>query len=538
MENNCDPEEYYMNSIEYITAKILCQFSEEEKKHMKCILTVTFLTGILSYFLLMVDGYVCPDGLIEGQYYYFSEDWALANGRWATRYLNLLIGHNVVMPSIVVLLYCLFLSISTFLITKIFHINKTIHLVLISAFMIASPVVIGQLTYTYMALCYVVAFLGSVSYCFLVRKKGKICWLSGILLLAISLGLYQSYLGAAALLILLITIYDLLQGKSIKEAGIQLFQYGITGALACVLDVIEFKAEIRLRHTFESDRSAAFDVKLIFTSLKESIRNAYVRFFDYFKDPMLDRNHFYTALGICAFLLLFFLLIRLCRKQEYAKAGIVLLCIISIPAAANVIGIFIPYNDIVFLMRYHYVLVVPFLFALLEMTDFKNLRTITEWILCLCVFALVSSYVLSANATFECFRISYRIIEKQTDRIIDDIYELPEYMPNETTIIFAGFPSDSTAREKIGIYDYAIALPSNIAYWEDWNGILSCRIQYLRNYYGIEAGDLTKEEYKTVIDSKEFDNMPLWPQKGSVDMINGAVVVKLSEMPPLKGEAP
>lgn len=444
---------------------------------MKCILTVTFLTGILSYFLLMVDGYVCPDGLIEGQYYYFSEDWALANGRWATRYLNLLIGHNVVMPSIVVLLYCLFLSISTFLITKIFHINKTIHLVLISAFMIASPVVIGQLTYTYMALCYVVAFLGSVSYCFLVRKKGKICWLSGILLLAISLGLYQSYLGAAALLILLITIYDLLQGKSIKEAGIQLFQYGITGALACVLDVIEFKAEIRLRHTFESDRSAAFDVKLIFTSLKESIRNAYVRFFDYFKDPMLDRNHFYTALGICAFLLLFFLLIRLCRKQEYAKAGIVLLCIISIPAAANVIGIFIPYNDIVFLMRYHYVLVVPFLFALLEMTDFKNLRTITEWILCL-------------------------------------------------------------SREKIGIYDYAIALPSNIAYWEDWNGILSCRIQYLRNYYGIEAGDLTKEEYKTVIDSKEFDNMPLWPQKGSVDMINGAVVVKLSEMPPLKGEAP
>lgn len=150
------------------------------------------------------------------------------------------------------------------------------------------------------------------------------------------------------------------------------------------------------------------------------------------------------------------------------------------------------------------------------------------------VFLLVSTYVLSANASFKCWKISYDVIEAQTNQIISDIFDLEDYRLNETRIMLAGFPSDSVVRSNLKIYDYAIGLTSNVAYWEDWNGLTNCRRMYLLNYYGIEGGDFSKHEYKLIIESDEFENMPVWPQNGSIKMFDNIAVVKLSDTPPLK----
>lgn len=63
------------------------RISKENRKKYFLIIFSAIITGILSYFYLMVDGYMCPDGLTEGLYYYTSKNWALRNGRWSIEYL-------------------------------------------------------------------------------------------------------------------------------------------------------------------------------------------------------------------------------------------------------------------------------------------------------------------------------------------------------------------------------------------------------------------------------------------------------------------
>ena len=512
---------------------VINNFSDPNRKSIKYVFFSTFSVGIGCYFLLMIYGYTCPDGLIEGLYYYVNADWALANGRWATRYLNFLVGHNVVIPFIVVLLYCFVIALAVIIISRLFRINKATHLILISAIMIASPSIIAQLTYTYMALAYGMAFLCSVLYCYLTRK-GIGYSIIGVICLTVAMGLYQSYLGAAVLLIILVSVYDLFLGKSIKSCVLQLIKYGITGISACILDIIEYKSEIYLRKVHEASRSASFSLKLILSSLGTSLRNSYDWFGEYFTDHMLRRNILYILLAVCVVIVLLDLFLIEFRRKHFTEIFLIMLFLVAVPPAANVIGILVPYHPVGLLMRYHYVLVIPFIFALLELVHNDALKIVTEWIISMSVFILIYTYALSANASFMCWKISYNIMSNQTTMILSDIFELEEYHMNKTKILFAGFPNDHTSRSKLGIYQYAIGLTNNVAYWDGWNGVSNSRYHYLLDYYGIDAGFFSQDEYLKIIESVEFDSMPIWPRSGSVKMLKDIVVVKLTEIPPLK----
>ena len=50
---------------------------------------------------------------------------------------------------------------------------------------------------------------------------------------------------------------------------------------------------------------------------------------------------------------------------------------------------------------------------------------------------------------------------------------------------------------------------------------------------GVDAGWVSDGEYLAAVQSEEYAKMPCWPEDGSIQMINGSVVVKLWEGPPL-----
>lgn len=516
-----------MLSVEDTISKILNKFSHTERIKIKWILISVFLTGFFSYFYFMIYGYTCPDGICEGLYFYTNADWALGNGRWATRYLNELIGHNVVIPFIVVILYCACVALSVYVISLLLDINHTSYLVLTGAIMTASPVIIAQLPYAYMALAYGVSLVGTAGFCYLVPKKGFFYPLCGTLCLTISLGLYQSYIGAAALLIILIIICDLLHNVELKSEFIKVCRYLIAGVIACILDMAEYKVELYFRGVEEAARTSKFDIRLILSSMKESVMSSYVLFANYFKDDMLKRKYFYLILFMCLCVMILSVVVFLYFKKKYLVILTLMIFLTLMPIGANMIHILVPYSPVRTLMCYHYVLVIPFLFSLLEWSNIKPLKNTIEWIACLSLFYLVSSYVISANATFICWKISYRVIEKQTDLILRDIYDLPDYKMNETRIVFVGYPEDSVIRSNLELYRYAIGLTNNVAYWSGWTGTSTCRQNYLLNYYGIEAGHFSSDEYAAIIKSEEYIDMPIWPSEGSVRMINDMAVVRL-----------
>ena len=58
------------------------------------------------------------------------------------------------------------------------------------------------------------------------------------------------------------------------------------------------------------------------------------------------------------------------------------------------------------------------------------------------------------------------------------------------------------------------------------------RYRYFLDYFGVYAQDISDEEYLNVVNSDAYARMPLWPEAGSVDMIDGYAVIKFSDEPP------
>ena len=52
---------------------------------------------------------------------------------------------------------------------------------------------------------------------------------------------------------------------------------------------------------------------------------------------------------------------------------------------------------------------------------------------------------------------------------------------------------------------------------------------YFDKYLGLDIKTCSKEEYKQMVESDEFKNMPIYPNKGSIKIINNIIVIKISE---------
>lgn len=199
-----------MEITNFIMEYLFCPLKKTHEKY-KYIICSAIVVCFLTYSLLIITGVTCPDGLCEGLVYYSGANWASRNGRWAIRYLNMITG-NVVIPVWTVYAYSICISFVILMLTDIFRIQRKISIILMTAAMIASPTMIAQFLYTYMALAYGVSCLLSTFFVWILyKKKGKRRFILAIGSLTISLGLYQSYIGFSMLLIVMLLLIELLE---------------------------------------------------------------------------------------------------------------------------------------------------------------------------------------------------------------------------------------------------------------------------------------------------------------------------------------
>lgn len=513
---------------------MLTKIYNDNKQDIKIAGISAVLTSLISYYFFMISGYSLPDGIVEGLYYYDNPTHHLVDGRWAVRYLNLVFGHNVVMPHVVVIFYALCMAAAAILVSKLFNTNNKLFLAATASVLSVSNVVTEQLTFPHVALTFSFAFLFAVLFVYLVDKKKILPSIVGIIALSICMGLYQAYIGAAVALILLVTIIRLLNEEKIKNILVGFLWFASCGILGCLLDVAEYSIEIKLRDLYKAQLVDSFGIGEILSKLNKTLGETYSVFYEYFADPMLKRRYLYAALFVIALAALLILIYELIKKKLYLNALLVIAFLLLIPLTMNIIRVLIPYYPIHILMKYHLVLMIPFCFAII-LKAFSGIkyRTIIETVAWVLLTAIISTYVISANATFLALRVSYKALETNTSMILNDVYDVEGYVPGETVIIFAGFPKEGNIREKLGIYNYAILEATNAAFWENYNGITNCRRNYLLYYFGLESGTFTEDEYRAITGSDEFINMPVWPAEGSVEMINGIVVAKLTDEPPV-----
>jgi len=504
---------------------------DDSYKINKRLCIVILITSILTYGLLIINYHACPDGVIEGISYFGNADWSLqGGGRWFVRYINLFTG-NLVLPLIVVIQYSICSFISVLLLRKLWTIESNIILYLSGIILVCAPTTIFLMTYTYTALCIGISVLLGILFVYInFCYKNKLSIVFSIVLMMLLLATDQGFIGVASIACLLTIIIKLLRDdyKDVLVCGIKSL---VTAVLGGIVYMISLKIALSIHHlsAIDNARLGGFSFGLILKQLPIKFIETYTTLINYFNDSVLKRNYLFILMFVVSLVIVVIKLIKLIKEKKYLNVILVCVFVLLIPPISYVIEIIVPYYTVYLPMEYQSTIIIVFMIVLTELVDTK----VIKFIQIITVTLICWTYILSANATYRCFEISYNHINSEMNIVLNNIYNTEGYEKNKTPIIIAGFPNDKVVRENDKTYYYAIDYPKNPVFWEDMNGATIVRKNYFMYYFGIDAKDISYDEYYKVVTSKEFEDMSIWPTSNSVKMIDGYCVVKFSNNPPL-----
>ena len=502
-----------------------------EKEILAGIITM-IVTTVICYFYEMLYGLGCPDTLCEGLRYYRNADYATSQARWMIRYINTFAGKSIVIPALTVSLYCLMIGISAMIICRMMKIEKVLYVVLLTAVMIGFPVVSHHFSYLYMALAYSFAFLMTVVGVALLRARKIYTILLSVICFLMMMGSYQSYISAVAALAVVMFIYDIVKEEKLSKAFSNLGFCALSGILAAALDLPVSKLMMKIYHTGTENRVNEFSFNLIRTNLKFSIEYSTRWFFTFFKNDVLSQNLLYAAVFAVIAVLSIVIFVLKIKDKKFAHAFSFLIATVVLPLSMNFILILLPTNGIRNIMRYQYVLIFALLLFYHSYIGNKLFNNLLAYISVAAIGLLLCAYAITANCTTFMYKYSYDYAEQQALLMLEEIYDLDEYVPDETPIVMGGAFSYTPVKDRYPmIFRYA-AQEGGPIFWLDANGMIVCRYHFFKDLMGVEARYFTVPEYEEAVRSEEYMEMPCWPANGSVKMIGDKAVIKIWEEAP------
>ena len=518
------PDEF----LEYLKGKII---KGHEKEFLAGLITMIVST-IICYFYEMLYGLGCPDTLCEGLRYYRNADYATSQARWMIRYINTLAAKSIVIPALTVSLYCLMIGICALIICRMMKIEKVLYVVLLTALMIGFPVVSHHFSYLYMALAYSFAFLMTVVGVAVLRTRKIYLFPISVICFLMMMGSYQSYISAVSALAVIMFIYDIVKEEKLSKAFSNLGFSALAGVLAAALDLPVSKLMMKIYHTPTEGRVNEFSFELIRTNIKFSIEYGTRWFFMFFKNDVLSQNILYLAIFACILILTVVIFVLKIKNKKYAHAFMLLIATLVLPLSMNFILILLPTNGIRNIMRYQYVLIFALLFFYHSYIGNKLFNNLLAYVSVAAAGLLLCAYAIIANCTTFMYKYSYDYAEQQALFMLEEIYDLDEYVPDETPIVMGGAFSYTPVKDRYPmIFRYA-AQEGGPIFWLDANGMIVCRYHFFKDFMGVEARYFTVPEYEEAVRSDEYKEMPCWPANGSIKMIGDKAVIKLWEEAP------
>lgn len=183
-------------------------------------------------YALMITG---PDTLINSIYHQ-ADIWEAMLLRFGLDFMQAIKG-NIVSPVLATLLSSIFLGITVILVTDILKI-KNKYLKYITAILFAvAPNISATLTFFYCSDAYTLGMLLATLAVYIMRKYENKKWpilISG-LLIALAMGMYQTYLSVTMVLVIATLIVDVLNNREKKQIFINILRYILMGILGIVL---------------------------------------------------------------------------------------------------------------------------------------------------------------------------------------------------------------------------------------------------------------------------------------------------------------
>lgn len=495
-----------------------------------------FITGLLVHLYAFTNLIPNSDGLSR----VFDPQQMTISGRWFLHYATMPNAFTQ-MPMVIGLLSLAFLSLAAALTVDLLRMKGCVLSGMVGVLMASFPVLGYTYLYMFTASAYSIAIFFAVLSLWLAHKGGNLRLISGIVVLSMSMGIYQAYVTVAIGLSLLLVLREILDPassfQSTMQLGMRLIAYLACSAMLyyCVLLVALNVKNLELLSYLGMDAaSSGYPI----TQLPRLIFSAYKQFFaffffpgspDAFVTPML------VLLDLIAVALAVLLFIRRIAFEEMCKdlwrLVLSILTFALLPLGLNFGQILSPFSVPTPIMKYAFVLVYVALLLLADLRDAVprgEKEVLQRWTLPITLIWAVAILLFSLNTNNLIYTASaqaHRATESYMTRLVTRIESCPYYKPGMEIAIVGAIPEEQI-RSSIPSYSrvdhYSVPLNSVT--------VLNKHIYYyLSDWLNTPVIEPSEETMMTVSRSLAFRNMPLYPDPDSIQVMSGRLVVKMQK---------
>lgn len=422
-----------------------------------------------------------------------------------------------------------YISIAVVMLIDLFRVKSRISCILLAALVVTFPTVTSTFAYMFTADGYMMAFLLSVAGVYFTYKWKHGIW-PGIVCIGLSMGTYQAYISVTLVVILLFVIKELLfEKKTFKEVFFADWKYlalVIGGAVfyKVVSSIINAYYGIVLTGYQGIDSMGI----LTLTQYKDALRKTGSSLLHLWclHDGLFAANKYGLANAAVVGGILLGTVLLIIKNKTYKNIPGVILTAVSVmvlPLAAFSVNFVSPGVSYHTLMQMGVCFIYILLLLYLEHGGWKSavekgLRVFGVLVLVfLCYFN-----TLQANRAYSNMNLSYEKSYAVCSNLLDRIEQLDEYPEVSKVALMGTYHANSGGIEELNPSIMGVSqdiyLNGDYHYISMWN---YC--------FGRSFAMTSGEEKAAIQETEEYKELSVYPAKDCMAVINGTIVIKLSE---------
>mgnify|MGYP002644600223 FL=1 len=533
-----------LNNLKVITPdEVLDKFLKWFDNKKKMAFLITIIVGIITHITMITEMIMSQDGLWNSISYSRAGLWETTLGRWGIELITRVTSF-IAIPSITTIFNIILMAITAVFLVDVFNLKSKISIFFTSIALVLTPTFTVTLLYVYTSFAYCANMLIATLVVWFIYKFPYKKW--GIVLSSICfmmvLSIYQSYVGVTVGLCVMVSVLHLIKGeKSIKEIFINILKTVISviagGIIYYIITMILLKVSgVEFAAYKGANNISIMDIIL---NLKTTIIQAYKDFLFFFLGDSIVYNSnyrrevlygiFFLMFGISCLISIFSIKSEN-KKERVFRIVISILFLALLPLALNIIDVIACSTTIYALTGTQLILMIPFAFAIFELIE-KFI--ILKWIGVLFCVLIMLTYYIATNTSYSALKLTYNQAYSTTVRIMDRIENTTGYT-KDAEILFGGIVGNNNYPRTSSLYNYTIgSIVNNTTFHGTYAGQIGTWMSFLKVFLGVDFVPCSENTYYTIVNSQEYKDMDVFPATNSVKVLNGIVVVKLSENPPL-----
>lgn len=512
-------------------------FNEKITKHQKLAFVSTFIAMLLVHLYMFTNGFWGRDSLLN----YYADQNILGSGRWAlsvscafSSYFNL--------PWAIGLICCAAVGLTAVAVVSVLRIENPVLILLTGGLLAATPTVTETLTFLFTADGYFIAMAlaaAAVYFSRIEEKRLSFTFLSAACI-CVSCGIYQAYLSLSLILAVCYFMTELFLNRfDKKEYLLWIGKQAVIFISALAAYYIIWQLCMKIQDVEPNDYQGIAEVGQVSLDLLKNGLKSSIRTFKWYFAPWSVPVYGFTPYIALNLIFVLFFLASVCLALWKSKIwqrpwalGLVILCLISI----------VPFSSIWHFTSdsiYYRTMMLPgmpilFLFAALNFEHWgklwlKNLYGIV-------LLAVVLNYGVMANIVYyhmdlaeqrtyiEGIEMASRIRTLQKEHDVDRYAIIGQ---RYAKMMLRGHNPEYGNTNEVGqIEIFANTLDRNLL-------IESVRIfEFLDKIASLDMEYVWHTEIQDqCMESEVFQEMPCWPEIGSIGIIDDTIVVKISDTP-------